>query len=198
MTINLLNGDEKCCGAVTTGGTESTLMAVKAYRDRAARYGIKTPQIVAPVTAHASLDKAGLYFKVKIVRIPVNPKTMKVAQNDIENAITKNTIALWASAPSVPHGVVDDIPAFSDIAQRHRIGLHIDAGLGGFFLPFLSFKKRADVPVFDFRNPGVTSMSADTSKVCTLFVDSYFPNLTLVWRSSSRHECIAIQQRKLT
>jgi glutamate/tyrosine decarboxylase-like PLP-dependent enzyme len=78
-------------------------------------------------------------------------------------AITKNTIALVGSAPSFPHGVIDPIAELSDLAQKRRIGFHTDACLGGFVLPWAE-KLGYDIPAFDFRLPGVTSISADTHK----------------------------------
>ena len=81
----------------------------------------------------------------------------------IEAAITPNTILLVGSAPDYPHGLVDPIADLGEIAQRHDLPLHVDSCVGGFFLPFLEQNGRA-VPVWDFRVPGVTSISADLHK----------------------------------
>ena len=43
---------------MTSGGTESCLMACKAYRDLArADRGVKRPNMVVPSTAHVAFDK---------------------------------------------------------------------------------------------------------------------------------------------
>jgi len=162
MTANMMNGDSNSCGAVTSGGTESILMAVKAYRDRAK---LKHPEIIVPVTAHAAFDKAASYFCIKIIHVPVDKKG-QVNPKDVEVAITKNTIMIAGSAPEYCHGIVDPIPQLAAIAHKHGIGFHTDCCLGGFILPWVQ-KSGIDggrLPLFDFRVPGVTSMSVDTHK----------------------------------
>jgi len=77
--------------------------------------------------------------------------------------INSNTVAIYSSAPSFPHGTVDDIEILSEIAQSHGIGLHVDNCLGGFMLSYMVKEGLADVN-FDFRVPGVTSMSVDVHK----------------------------------
>ncbi|HFE45244.1 MAG TPA: aminotransferase class V-fold PLP-dependent enzyme [Nannocystis exedens] len=151
------------CGAVSSGGTESILLAMKTYRDQArAKRGIKRPELVLPTTAHAAFDKAGRYFGIDLVKVPVGAD-FKADVAAMTQAITRNTIALVGSTPSFPHGVIDPIESLSEVARGHGIGMHVDACLGAFVLPWaerLGYK----VPVFDFRLPGVTSMSADTHK----------------------------------
>jgi glutamate/tyrosine decarboxylase-like PLP-dependent enzyme len=78
-------------------------------------------------------------------------------------ALTRNTIAVVGSAPSFPHGVIDPIAELAELARQRGIGFHTDACLGGFVLPWAE-KLGYPVPPFDFRVPGVTSMSADTHK----------------------------------
>ncbi len=151
------------CGVVTSGGTESILMAMKTYRDWArAEKGIRKPEIVAPVTAHPAFDKAGQYFGIRVVRTPVT-ETFQADVGAMEKAITRRTIALVGSAPGYPHGVIDPIPAMSELARACGIGFHTDACLGGFVLPWAE-RLGYPVPPFDFRLPGVTSMSVDTHK----------------------------------
>eukprot|EP00003_Mantamonas_plastica_P022827 TRINITY_DN3953_c0_g1_i8.p1 TRINITY_DN3953_c0_g1~~TRINITY_DN3953_c0_g1_i8.p1 ORF type:complete len:468 (-),score=99.42 TRINITY_DN3953_c0_g1_i8:4-1407(-) len=118
---------------------------------------------VAPISAHAAFDKACNYFGIKLVHVPVDSKTFRVNAADMRRAVTGNTIALVGSAPSFPQGVVDPIMELSKIALEHDIGLHVDACLGGFVLPFAT-KLGYDVPPFDFLVPGVTTMSCDTHK----------------------------------
>jgi len=151
------------CGTVSSGGTESILLAMKTYRDYAReKRGITKPQMIAPTTAHAAFDKAGEYFNVDVVRIPVGDD-FRADVTATEQAITDNTIVLVGSAPQFPHGVIDPIGQLSELARSRGIGFHTDACLGGFLLPWAE-RLGYDVPPFDFRLPGVTSMSADTHK----------------------------------
>ncbi|GAA5968880.1 hypothetical protein JCM3765_005823 [Sporobolomyces pararoseus] len=151
-------------GTTTSGGTESILMACKAYRDRAkAEYGITEPEMIVPISAHAAFDKAAKYFGIKIHHIPVDVETRKVDIKRVKRAINRNTIMLVGSAPNFPDGAIDDITALSKLALKHRLGLHVDCCLGSFLVPFM---ERAGFPMdpFDFRVPGVTSISCDTHK----------------------------------
>jgi glutamate/tyrosine decarboxylase-like PLP-dependent enzyme len=150
-------------GTVTSGGTESILCAMKAYRDRAREEkGIREPEMIVPVTAHAAFDKASLYFGIKQVKIPVTGDYVADV-NAAKSAINNNTIVIIGSAPSFPHGTFDPIKELSDIALKNGIGFHTDCCLGGFVVPFAE-KLGYKVPVVDFRLPGVTSMSVDTHK----------------------------------
>jgi glutamate/tyrosine decarboxylase-like PLP-dependent enzyme len=169
MTATMFNAPEtddredRIVGTVTSGGTESLILAMRTYRDWAREErGVKNPEVVLPVSAHAAFDKAEEVLGIKMVRIPVGPDYRgDVAR--MSDAINKNTIALVGSAPGFPHGVIDPIVELSELALRHGIGLHVDACLGGFVLPWAE-KLGAPVPPFDFRLEGVTSMSADTHK----------------------------------
>ncbi|MFX1304010.1 MAG: pyridoxal phosphate-dependent decarboxylase family protein [Promethearchaeota archaeon] len=165
MAIDLFNGDKRCCGSMTSGGTESLLMAVKTYRDWAEEKfpNIKEPEVVVPSSAHPSFDKAAEYFKVKLVKVPVDTETHLADVNAMKNAITENSILIVGSACDFPRGVVDPITELGILAQDHGIGLHVDACLGGFMLPFVK-KLGYEVPDFDFSVPGVTSISADVHK----------------------------------
>jgi sphinganine-1-phosphate aldolase len=163
MTAHMLGGDGQVCGTVSSGGTESILLAMKTYRDWARdQKGITAPEMIVPTTAHAAFDKAAQYFNIKMIRVPVNA----ALQADVaatRRAITRNTIVLVGSAPSFPHGVIDPIQELSELARERGIGFHTDACLGGFILPWAE-KLGYPVPPFDFRLPGVTSISADTHK----------------------------------
>ncbi|MFX1380296.1 MAG: aminotransferase class V-fold PLP-dependent enzyme, partial [Promethearchaeota archaeon] len=165
MAIDLFNGDKRCCGSMTSGGTESILMAVKTYRDWAAENfpNIKEPEMVLPSSAHPAFEKGADYFKVKSVRVPVNQNTHQADVKAMKNAINENTILLVGSACDFPRGVVDPISELGELAKRHDIGLHVDACLGGFMLPFIK-KLGYEVSDFDFIVPGVTSISADVHK----------------------------------
>ncbi|KXJ12320.1 sphingosine-1-phosphate lyase 1 [Exaiptasia diaphana] len=163
MTISLFNGGEEACGTMTLGGTESILLACKAYRDWAYERGIKKPEIVAPNTIHAAFDKAAHYFGFKLVHVAVNPKTYTCDLKALKRAITSRTIAIAGSAPHFPHGIVDPIEDMAKLAKRYNIGMHVDACLGGFLIPFMA-KAGYHLPPFDFKVDGVTSISCDTHK----------------------------------
>ncbi len=150
-------------GTVTSGGTESILLAMKTYRDGAReKRGITRPEMIAPVTAHAAFDKAAQYFDIKRVEIPLDAQ-MRADVDAARRALTRNTIVIVGSAPGFPHGVVDPIAELSELARERGIGFHTDACLGGFLLPWAE-KLGYNVPAFDFRLPGVTSISVDTHK----------------------------------
>ena len=173
-------------GTVTSGGTESILCAVAAYRDRARRERpwIVRPQLVVPTTIHPAFDKAAHYMGVKLVKIPVRAD-LRADVEAMAKAITWRTIGLVASAPQYPHGVVDPIEELGALAQRKKLPLHVDACVGGFILPWLEKLGRA-VPRWDFRIPGVTSISADLHK----FGYAHKGASLLLWRSidQMRHQ----------
>ena len=152
-------------GSFTSGGTESCMLAVKTARDhaRAAKPHIKEPEVILPVTAHAAFHKACHYLDVKKVLVPVNNKTYKADPALIERAITPNTIQIVASAVSYGHGVLDPIEDIAKLAEKHKLLFHVDGCIGGFLIPY--FKRLGANPgAFDFRVPGVTSMSMDYHK----------------------------------
>jgi glutamate/tyrosine decarboxylase-like PLP-dependent enzyme len=167
MTGAMLGGGEhgvdSVCGTVSSGGTESILLAMRTYRDRAqAERGISDPEMVVPVSAHAAFDKAAQYFGIRTVPVPLGPDWR--ADVDAARAlVTDNTIVIVGSAPGFPHGVIDPIEELSELARERGTGFHTDCCLGGFVLPWAE-KLGYDVPPFDFRLPGVTSISADTHK----------------------------------
>ncbi|KTG44828.1 hypothetical protein cypCar_00013322 [Cyprinus carpio] len=164
MACALFNGGPDSCGTVTSGGTESILMACKAYRDMAHERGIKHPEIIAPVSVHAAFDKAAHYFGMKLIHIPLDKKTMKVDVKAMRRAISRNTAMLVCSAPQFPHGIIDPIVEVAKLAVKYNIPFHVDACLGGFLIVFME-KAGFKLDPFDFRVKGVTSISADTHKV---------------------------------
>jgi glutamate/tyrosine decarboxylase-like PLP-dependent enzyme len=163
--INLLRGDLNAVGHLTSGGTESIMLAVKTARDRARAEHpeIKQPEMVLPKTAHAAFHKAAHYLGVKPVVVDIDPQTFKVRVEDMRAAITPNTILLVASAPSYSQGVVDPIWEIGKIAQEQNLLFHVDACVGGLHLSFMR-KLGYEVPDFDFSVPGVTSISTDLHK----------------------------------
>ena len=167
MTAHLLgasSADQEIVGNMTSGGTESLLLAVKTARDwaRARRPAIHAPEMVLPVTAHPALAKAGHYFGVRPVYVPVRAD-FRADVRALAAAITPNTILLVGSAPSYPQGVVDPITELAQVAQARGLLLHVDACVGGMMLPFAR-RLGYPIPPFDFSLPGVTSLSVDLHK----------------------------------
>jgi sphinganine-1-phosphate aldolase len=167
MTSVMLHGGTDpapaVCGTVTSGGTESILLAMRTYRDVAlATRGITEPEVVLPVTAHAAFDKAAQYFGLRLVKVPVGAD-MRADAPAVRSALTERTVAVAGSAVQFPHGVADPIEEMAALAAERGIGFHTDSCLGGFVLPWAE-RLGYPVPPFDFRVPGVTSMSCDTHK----------------------------------
>jgi sphinganine-1-phosphate aldolase len=164
MTANMLGGaGQDVCGTLSSGGTESIMLAMKTYRDWARENkGITKPEMIVPITAHAAFDKASQYFNIKTIHVPVD-ENFRADVDAAKKAITPNTIVIVGSAPSFPHGAIDPIAELSELARGRGIGFHTDACLGGFVLPWAE-KLGYPVPPFDFRLPGVTSISVDTHK----------------------------------
>lgn len=158
-----LGADAGCAGFMTSGGTESLLMAVKAARERGRRTrGIERPNMVLPASAHAALEKGAQYFGVESRRVPV----LADWRADVEAmaaAIDANTVLVVGSAPQYPQGVVDPIPAIAALAQAHDINCHVDACMGGVTLHYLA-RLGHPVPPWNFAVPGVTSISVDLHK----------------------------------
>ena len=162
MAADLVHGPAGCVGNFTSGGTESILLSVKAARDHARdrRPDIEFPELVLPETAHAAFFKACQYFDIKPVVTPVDRQSFRADPEAIARAVSDNTILLVASAPSYAHGVVDPISEIGAIARQHDLLFHVDACMGGLYLPFL----QDPLPAFDFRVPGVTQLSMDFHK----------------------------------
>jgi glutamate/tyrosine decarboxylase-like PLP-dependent enzyme len=163
MTAAMLHGGPEVCGVVTFGGTESLINPMLVYRDRGrAEKGITEPEVIIPVTAHVALEKAGHLLGIKILKAPLTGEW--VADVDwIRAHVTRNTVALVGSAANYAHGLIDPIEELAAIALEHDLGLHVDGCLGGFILPW-GERLGYEIPRFDFRVPGVTSISADTHK----------------------------------
>lgn len=165
MVADLLRGDQNVVGNVTSGGTESIMMAVKSIRDKARKEKphITHPEMILPRTAHASFHKAAHYFGVKPVIVPFDPVTYHADVAAMRYAITDNTILLVASAPCYSQGVVDPIPEIGQLALERGIPFHVDACVGGIHLSFMR-QMGLEVPPYDFSVDGVTSISADMHK----------------------------------
>ncbi len=168
MTLDMMHGDAATdstpCGALTTGGTDSIMSAVLAHREKARRQSTeRRHEMILPITAHPAFEKAAHLFDIDIVTAPIDPDTTLVEVDFVRDHITPYTILLVGSAGNYPYGTIDPIEQLSELALQHGVGLHVDGCLGGFILPWgeaLGY----DIPVFDFRLPGVSSISADTHK----------------------------------
>ena len=164
MTAWMLHASNAAAGSLTSGGTESILMAVKTYRDlaRDRKPHIKQPNMVCAQTIHPAFEKAAHYFDVEIRHVGMTPD-MRLDVDQVRKAMDRNTILIIGSAPQYCHGVVDPIEALAELATSKDVFLHVDACFGGFMLPWLE-KIGMKIPLWDFRVPGVTSISADIHK----------------------------------
>jgi len=163
-TAELLHGPDTASGFLTSGGTESILVAVKAARERArAERGVTEPNIVLSASAHAAFHKGGHLFGLEVRKAPVL-EDWTADVDAMANLVDNNTALVVGSAPQYPQGVVDDIGRIAALAQAVNANCHVDACMGGFVLPFAEMLGR-QLPQWDFRIPGVTSISADIHKL---------------------------------
>ncbi len=162
MVRHLLHGGDEVVGSITSGGTDSILHAMLVYRDWGRARGIPEPEVIAPESIHPAFQKAAHYFDLKLIRVPVG-RDYRADVGAMASHIGPRTVALVGSAGNYPWGLIDPLAELSALAQQHALGLHVDGCLGGFILPFAE-RLGYPVPPFDFRLPGVTSMSCDTHK----------------------------------
>lgn len=185
--LKLLNAPAGAAGGMTSGGTDSIFMAVKAARDHArAKRGLNNGlNIVAPSTVHPAFDKAGMVMDIEIRRIPVRDFLADVVAMD--SATDVNTLMIVGSAPCFPFGLIDPIAALSEIALRKNVWLHVDACVGGYLAPFVRMNG-IDLPPFDFALPGVSSISGDLHKYGYASKGAS----TVFYRSQALHEHMAL------
>lgn len=163
MTAGLLHAPEGAGGCMTSGGTESILLAVKTARERArAERGVTAPQLLTPASAHPAFAKAAAYFGLEHVKIPL-ADDLRADVDAARALVGERTALVVGSAPNYPHGVVDPIGELAELATERGVPFHVDSCLGGFLLPFWE-RMGESVPLFDFRVPGVSTMSADVHK----------------------------------
>jgi sphinganine-1-phosphate aldolase len=158
FAAGLLGGGPDTAGTVTSGGTESCLLAVLAARERTGGR-----RLLLPVTAHAAFRKAAHLFGLTVVDLPVDPVTCAVVPATVRRALTPDTALVVVSAPSYPHGVLDPVAPVAALAAARGVPCHVDACVGGWVLPFLR-SAGEDVPPFDLSVPGVSSLSVDLHK----------------------------------
>ena len=160
MTSDLLHGTG--VGVITSGGSESLITALYAYREQARERGVTRPNVVKPVTAHVALDKGAHWLGIEMRHAPLTGDYVADV-GAMAGLIDDQTIALVGSAANYAHGLIDPIEEIAALAQSHGIGMHVDGCLGGWLLPWVE-RLGYELPLWDFRVPGVTSISADTHK----------------------------------
>lgn len=169
MVASLL-GRPDAAGVITTGGTESNLAALRLMRNHGRR---SSAEVIAPVTMHFSFRLGAELMGIRLVEVDVDGQTFQPRMNDVERAITVDTVGLVCSAPAGSFGLLDPVEAFSELAVRKGLPLHVDAAFGGFILPFMR-DLGYDVPPFDFSLPGVTTMMTDGHKLGLLPIATSF------------------------
>ncbi|GAB2451499.1 aminotransferase class V-fold PLP-dependent enzyme [Nocardioides hungaricus] len=163
FTADLLDAPDTTVGTVTSGGTESCLLAVQSARD--SRPDVARPRMVVPSTVHAAFLKAAHYFGVEAVVVSAgddfraDPAAMAAAVDEDPD----RTVLVVVSAPSYAHGVVDPVTEIAAAAAGHGIRCHVDACIGGWVLPYAARLGRT-VPPWTFAVDGVTSISVDLHK----------------------------------
>ena len=163
MTAGLLHAPEGYGGCMTSGGTESIVMAVLAARERAkAERGVTNPTLVAPYSAHPAFAKAAKYGGLELVQVPLDA-AHRADVSVAERLMDERTALVVGSAPNYPFGTADPIPELAALAQARGISFHTDSCLGSFLFPFWE-RLGEPVPRFDFRVDGVTTLSADVHK----------------------------------
>ena len=162
--LGLLHAPEGAGGSMTSGGSESIFLAVKTARDHATSLGrdMVNAEIVVPYSAHPAFDKAAHIMRLKVIRVPLQDNLMPDV-TAMAAAITPRTFMIVGSAPCFPYGLIEPIGELSDLALAHGLWLHVDSCVGGYFAPFAAMNG-VELPPFDFRVPGVCSMSADLHK----------------------------------
>ncbi len=189
MGLALLHGDDDACGTITSGGTDSINMAVKAARDYwLARSPVDESKsgtrlnIVVPWSAHPAFDKAGMMMSLEVRRVPLGDDFLADV-DAMAAAIDSNTIMMVGSAPNFPYGLIDPIEDLGRVAEEKNCWLHVDACVGGYIAPFVRMNG-GDIPPFDFEVDGVQSISADLHKYgyCAKGAS------TVLFRSAERHQ----------
>lgn len=162
FALGLAHAPAGAGGVMTSGGTDSIVMAVKTARDYARARGFEgRGAIVIPFSAHPAFDKAAMLMDLEVRRAPTENFLADPAAT--EAACDARTIMIAASAPCFPFGLIDPISALGEVAQRNHLWLHVDACVGGFLAPFVEMEG-VPLPAWDFRVPGVCSISSDLHK----------------------------------
>jgi glutamate/tyrosine decarboxylase-like PLP-dependent enzyme len=163
-TAALFHAPEGAAGFMTSGGTESILMAVKAARERGrVERGVTAPEMVVAESAHAAFHKAAHYFGIRLHKVPVDA-SWRADVDAMAGFVNEQTVLVVGSAPQYPQGVIDPIPELAALAESAGASMHVDACMGGFVLPFMEMNGEV-LPPWDYRVDGVTTISADIHKL---------------------------------
>ncbi len=178
MGLSLLHPEKDSAGNFTSGGTESNFSALHAAREwaRVHKPEVTSPNVVAPHTIHPSLQKVARYLNVEVITTDVT-EDGRAIPNKVQAAVNRNTIMLAASAPSWAYANIDPIEEIAALAERHQLWMHVDGCIGTYLSPFLE-KLGHKLPLWDFRVPGVMSISGDLHK----FAYCPKPASTIFWR----------------
>lgn len=155
---SLVHAPQESDGVVVSGGTEGNITAIWLAKNLSQK-----KEILIPETAHFSFEKIASLMDLSLIPIPVN-ECFKLEASEVKKHLSNNTAAVVGIAGSTELGTIDDIPAISEICEEEHVFFHVDAAFGGFVLPFLN-KNRYNVPEFDFKLPGVSSISVDAHKM---------------------------------
>jgi sphinganine-1-phosphate aldolase len=179
MCVSLFHPADDAAATLTSGGSESIYSALHAMREWAREKlpHIKEPEVVAPYSAHPAFSKGCHYFGLRLRRVPLGAD-LRANPSAMEDALSPNTIGLVASAPCWPYAFFDPVDDIAAIAAKRGLWMHVDACVGGYLAPFLE-QLGYSFPVWDFRAPGVMSISADLHK----FGYCPKPASTILWRS---------------
>ena len=177
-----LCGCAKATGDIVSGGTTANILALKAARDGAVK---KNPNVVMPATAHPSLLKGCQFLAMEARRIACNEKTYRAVPEKMASAVDDNTVAIVGCFGDPGNGAVDPIPELAEIAVKNGIHMHVDAAWAGFIMPFLSDLGYLDIPDWNFRVEGVSSITVDPHKMllCPM------PAGGILYRNESIREC---------
>jgi sphinganine-1-phosphate aldolase len=179
--LDLMRAPQQATGHMTSGGSESIFLAVRAARDAArARRGRRPGNLVLPVSAHPAFAKAADAMDLEERRIPVD-SDWRSDVAAMREAVDDDTVMLVGSVPCFPFGVIDRIDELGELALERGTWLHVDACVGGYLAPFVR-ELGVPLPAWDFGVPGVSSISADLHK----FGFCPKPASTIFYRSAER------------
>jgi len=186
-------GNPNALGFITSGGSESNIMALVAAKARAfaqryyetakirlvsvqerratfarlREFEAEKHSVVMPAHTHYSLYKGCVLLNLEPILVePIAGSFTEIDPNHISAAVRDDTIALVGTAGTWPFGTIDPIAEMGKIAAECDLYFHVDACFGGFIIPFLERACYYAPPLapWDFRVPAVSSISADLHK----------------------------------
>ena len=159
--IGDLFGNKNVIGTFTTGGSEANLIAMRIAR--ILRSDIKNPEVVVPISAHISFDKAADLLNLRLRKVKLLDN-FELDLNHFKTLINKNTCAVVGVAGTTSLGLIDPIEEIGTFIEDRDIFFHVDAAFGGFVLPFLK-RLGYRIPLWDFSVKTVDSITADPHKM---------------------------------